>query len=473
MVRFKSSPLQGFVLAAFAFLSIACAKTSDPVVVDNNPFGPLLFSIPQANAELSDPFTLKIEGPGIARAFFAVGQVIEAQITEAPFEFIFDAASRPKGNYTLTVIAQHSTGQEERQSVDVVVARVRPPLQDLLDQIAAMPGASWLEIPETQVRDVDWGFVGNSRGDQGAIIAAASGGALDTKRNRLVIWGSGGDIYRNDLYAFDLNTLEWSRLTDPSDWPQGGANNAFDLATHVDGAPVARHSYDAVEYIPAPVDRLYIGGGSVDGQSTLFPDPKTYLFDFDTLTWTPGVEITPIGLGTHSAIHPDGTIWQHGAGGTASILANVDLAAQASTNHVSFNGFYGLAAAADIDTSRNLYIAVGNSETRVWDLDDPDAESVVWSTTGATEIEGRTRPGVVYHAGKDRLVCWSTSRDVYVLNLDTKVWTRLNTTGDDPGTGTVRGMHGRWRYVAALDVFVTVTSVDRNVIVFRLPDFLP
>jgi hypothetical protein len=38
-------------------------------------------------------------------------------------------------------------------------------------------------------------------------MAAWGGGAHDTKRDRLIVWGGGhGDYGGNELYAFDVNT---------------------------------------------------------------------------------------------------------------------------------------------------------------------------------------------------------------------------------------------------------------------------
>ena len=39
----------------------------------------------------------------------------------------------------------------------------------------------------------------------------------------------------------------------------------------------------------------------------------------------------------------------------------------------------------------------------------------------------------------------------------------------DPGPQTTLGTYGRWRYVPSKNVFIVVTSVDKNVFVYRLP----
>src|SRR5213593_285726 len=85
---------------------------------------------------------------------------------------------------------------------------------------ATMPADSWLVAPNTNmsaVTPVNGQFAG-TWGTDGpwAVIAAWGGGALDTQRSRLVLWGGGhADYYGNELYAFDIPTLTWSRVTDP------------------------------------------------------------------------------------------------------------------------------------------------------------------------------------------------------------------------------------------------------------------
>ena len=87
-----------------------------------------------------------------------------------------------------------------------------------------LPGASWLEAPDTPMRTV---CVDDSVGVRGivgcaAAISAWSGGAYDSGRRRMLVWGGGHDDYwGNELYAFDLGTGTWQRITEPSTIPAG------------------------------------------------------------------------------------------------------------------------------------------------------------------------------------------------------------------------------------------------------------
>ena len=48
------------------------------------------------------------------------------------------------------------------------------------------------------------------------VTTAWNSGVMDTKRNRLIVWGGGHNDYAgNEVYAIDLNSLTSSRLTNP------------------------------------------------------------------------------------------------------------------------------------------------------------------------------------------------------------------------------------------------------------------
>jgi len=91
-----------------------------------------------------------------------------------------------------------------------------------------------------------------------AIMANWCGGAMDTKRSRLLIWGGGHGSYAgNEVYGFDIPTLTWVSLTDPSpvlNWCNGQVNP--------DGQPTARHSYGSMTYVEH-MDHMYGSGASV------------------------------------------------------------------------------------------------------------------------------------------------------------------------------------------------------------------
>src|SRR5687768_14643640 len=72
----------------------------------------------------------------------------------------------------------------------------------------------WLEIPNSRLIDV---APSDSPGGTPLKVVAWSGGALDTRRAQVLVWGGGHSDYAgNEVYAFDLGSRQWRRLTEPS-----------------------------------------------------------------------------------------------------------------------------------------------------------------------------------------------------------------------------------------------------------------
>jgi len=109
--------------------------------------------------------------------------------------------------------------------------------------------------PYDSISDI-WGG-----GGPGNVIGAWCSGVLDTKRNRLVVWGGGhNDYYGNEVYAFDISTFTWHRLNDPSPIKDKNICGPY----NPDSTPVSRHTYGGLAYI-AHADRFFGLGGSQAG----------------------------------------------------------------------------------------------------------------------------------------------------------------------------------------------------------------
>jgi len=92
-----------------------------------------------------------------------------------------------------------------------------------------------------------------------AVNAAWSGAVLDTKRERLLLWGGGHTDYNgNEIFAYDLPSGKMLRLTPPS-------RPANDVEALSDPAgPNARHTYDCLAYIKH-TDEMFVCGGFLAG----------------------------------------------------------------------------------------------------------------------------------------------------------------------------------------------------------------
>jgi len=338
------------------------------------------------------------------------------------------------------------------------------PIEDL------KPG-EWYEVPNSHLEDVKAPsslFPWVNRGERiSGIMNDWAGGAFDTKRDWLYVGPGGGHngYFGNEVYAFDLNTLNWRRLTDPQPIVIGGCPDPTKF-------PCAIHSYDGLEYIPPPVDRYMYHGRN---EATF-----TYLFDPEALKWGPptsAASTSNLGINQISAYSSlTNTVWV-GKG----VLKEFNPVTKTWGRKTEYdNGVRWGRQVLTFDSKRNLLVAVGhldlgggNSwETVVtWDVSKNSVpiKAVKVLTTGATEIlSGGGEDGVEYDPVADKVVAWMGGPAVYALDMDTKVWTKKGASnGVDPGPRGMNGTFGRFRYSPNKNVFVVANSVNRNVFLYR------
>jgi len=306
-----------------------------------------------------------------------------------------------------------------------------------------------------------------------ALTDAWSGGAYDTSRRMLLLWGGGhGDYGGNEVYGFDVATMTWMNLTLPSSSPGG------DILP--DGRPGARHTYSGLQYAPPPVDRMLAYGNYT------FPHAggSDRVFTFDPAggdaCWS---QLPSLPLGAqngYSAYDTNtGTYYVHSTHYLLSIkVAGVDPSQRKWKQlGTSLDWFRGGTLA--IDTKRHKMVRIGNGHATIWDLDASGTPRSDLQTTGDTEIEAQAEPGLVYDPKADRMVAWAGGGNVYTLNMDTLKWTCHQPAGDNTVTPDARqnpsaeydtGTFGRFRYMPAYDAFILVASANRNVYFYRLPN---
>jgi hypothetical protein len=295
---------------------------------------------------------------------------------------------------------------------------------------------------------------GNFRG----IMSAWSGGAFDTKRGRLIIWGGGHNSYAgNELYVFDVNTLKWSRLNEPNENP----NRCNDKNS--DGTPVARHTYNQIEYLEYG-DRFFGLGGACDCQGGGgCPGASTWLFDFETLKWSShSAGSIDAGYGENCAYDPvSKKVYFHSNG-----VFSFDFDNKSWTKHNSEGG--GYYHTSTIDTKRRKMVVVGHGDAFSFDLTSPNLTKENLPSGGVSDAGN---PGLAYDPVADKVVGWKGGAEVYLLDMDTKQWstkspaaTNRITPTDPNGNGT----YGRFRYVPSRNAFILVNSVDEMVFFYRL-----
>jgi len=323
-----------------------------------------------------------------------------------------------------------------------------------------------------------------------SVIGAWGGGAYDTRRDRLYIWGGGhGDYSGNELYSLDIRTGLWSRLTNPSCpnlpgdplWinpPDGGV-----LALADPYGPNSRHTYSELAFVQH-LDKFWIYGGSLaSGSGGMAQD--IWLFDPVTNTWAtvgvlPGVpssgyympicDYDPITRRVYAKnsnqfhyYNPDTAVWTK--------LVNY------ATPSISGMGNGDIGGC--IDPIRRKFFCIGPSGTYCTLMDPPYTTTLLTTTGDWPKHAG----GLAYHPGTGFLVGWDGSNEsvgvgdyvnIHLFNPDTNIWTTIVTTGyptkfTKTGGTTTHGTYNRWRFSPLLNGFVVVNSVDDYAYLYQLP----
>jgi hypothetical protein len=312
-----------------------------------------------------------------------------------------------------------------------------------------------------------------------AVIEAWGGGTFDSRRDRLIVTGGGHNGYGgNEVYAFELGTLRWTRITDPTPFPVrcGWIND--------DGTPVSRHTYGGLSYIEA-TDDLFMSGGAPDCELGGAGAKGTWLLDLRQLEqqaeYAPSVwnlgngENEPPTNAEDDAVYDpvSGRVfYQYGP--SPSGWSSYDSNSDSWTNHSQTGVNPGMTAI--IPGIRRFIVQFGaglvDGYYRWGGLGSSKFELTRVATTGAKEMELASNPGAAYDWQSDRIVAWSGGSNVYALDVDTDTW-ELHPPADtnlvDPGPqDAIGGTYGRFAYSKSFNVFIVVDSVDENVFLYRL-----
>jgi len=364
----------------------------------------------------------------------------------------FQLAARPGSTRLAVEKGQvRLTRRSDGTSADVGAGQFAVAAKGAAPAALSLPPRSWLSIPGTAMAQVvadpkKYPQVQAVSGPA-AVISAWSGAALDTRRNRLVLWGGGyGDYHGNELYSFSAETLTWERLTEPTPVPR------LNQETNGDGTPNARATYNGLAYL-SHTDKFFGLGGCLAG-TPITAARTPWTFDFNAKTWAPG-PVSPSGeVGGVCAVDPSTRkVWW----GDATGLYSLDPDSGAWTRHNGDRFYYQTGA---LDTKRGLWVLIGQGQIFSYDLRRGRPVRTVWKTSGAEVVVAAANPGADYDPVRDRIVAWAGG-PVCSLDPETKVWSSHAAPGEPKPTAN--GIFGRWRYVPDLDVFVVVTAIDQNV----------
>jgi hypothetical protein len=335
------------------------------------------------------------------------------------------------------------------------------------DAIDNLKPGEWYEVPGTPLSAVKPSPEPPGATGFRSVMDAWSGGAFDSKRDRMILWGGGHTDYAgNEIYVFDLHTMQWSRIWGPT--PSAQIPSGGNFETYSDGNPGSRHTYGGLTYVPDPVDALWAcsgalwqgGGGSIG----------TWEFKFGTNAWE------------RKADFPDNNAgWQacgYDSARAAVIVEGMYWACEFNPQNNTWTKRYNNGAGwwngyvlGDVDPKRRILVRLGNGELQSYNLDTYANTDKAATCTGATGIISARAPGLAYDPVSDRMVAWNGGTSVYTLNTATWSWTLVPpaaTNTVDPGSPNGSGTYGRWRYIPSRNVFFVVNGVDQNVFLYRL-----
>jgi len=338
--------------------------------------------------------------------------------------------------------------------------------RDLLDKVNNAPVNSWIEVPSSALMRVapkqdqfpkTWSVCGPS-----SVVMAWSGAALDTKRERLVVWGGGhADYHGNELYAFDVKKLAWERLTDP--FP----NPVKDQEVNPDGTPNSRHTYGGLAYL-AHADRFFGLGGSLAGVGFAKCD-RTWTYDFDAKKWEdrqPAGKLPGGGFCLGCAYDPISKKLFFGSEHKGLFAYDFDRNTWA---HLDDQPVVGLGFA--VDTKRKMLVGAGRGRLVLYDIGQNNFKQQNLKIPGAEDIvHAGNAAGLDYDPVSDRMVGWAAwvPGKVYALDLDAKKWEVMQVEGGPKVAPHARnGVFGRWRYVASVNAFITVSDANGNVFFYK------
>jgi hypothetical protein len=358
--------------------------------------------------------------------------------------------------------------------------------------IGNLPPGTWCEVPQSKLADaekkpVEWSdWDGRSSASYSSFqrvmgvkgITAWSGAAFDQRRQRLLVFGGGHNDYGgNEVYAFSLLDLRWQRLTDPTAFP----NRYPEIKNH-DGTPISRHTYGGLVYLRER-DSLFALGGSPDSAPGGCDARGVWFLDLDSLeqdrdytrsSWTSwGTDGVRVGCNDEAVFDADRNriLYNSFAGWYVLDLSskswnqlNKDVWQQRSSS---------LIVTDEEGTEFLLQFGGGVIEGYVRrSLESDSLTGPIIETTGAREIEGVLKPGVVFDKELGQVVAWAGGGDVYLLDLSTNHWTRREPKPGnmiDPGSPDASGgTFGRFRKSEELGVYVLMDLATENVFLYRL-----
>lgn len=401
-----------------------------------------------------------------------------------------------------------------------------PDLEQLISILRSTPENGWVRVNNNQMQEV-WTPTGllvssNKASDSNPwdprnIIHAYSGFAWDSRRGDLILYGGGHANYAgNDVYRWQATTLDWERMSLPSDVLTLGSYPWLTV-DGPDASPPSSHTYDSNIYLPI-ADRFLTFGGPIFGEGEPFSiedTDGTYRFTGPYFFDPARADGTKVGgkTGSHSQWDNPylgvigGEMWEnrdvpknlpgaffprhfvegstgykqengkdvvfvHGAYTVLSkyTINDVDDPTQDYWEHIGQGVGWGPGIGAYYPP-HDLYVRISPSLFSYWDLSTagPTNSNVAFVPNGPSLDNaslggyGLGDYGMDYDPPRNRFLLWGSGGDVYALYPPPVVsphgWNleKLeNSITPTPDNGPGVGIYGKWKYIAQIDAFITV-----------------
>ena len=342
------------------------------------------------------------------------------------------------------------------------------------------------------------------RDNQAAVIGAWNGGAYASgygASGALIVMGGGhADYYGNEVYAFDLGTRRWQRLTNPF------RNPSFPVADGIwaDGTPSVSHTYDQVEYHAGTNSFVMMKTQhhNTGGQSS----PVVAMFSLDGLKPPDSNANRDANRGNWrlSPLHSDNytqsggwsvydskrdLFWANGGAGARSFVSFDPKPSQPGGRFGAFKSYPQRTAVTDAVAAYDpvndiiLYTVFRNAPN-VWavDLAQPAAGNGgnVQITQAGSAPEREPAHGWEWSPARRAFVYYRRGADVFELKQQgpdwrtaSWKWSELTAPANTvvPAGESKNGVYSKFRIASFDDVEVglVVTEVDGPVYAFRIP----
>lgn len=355
--------------------------------------------------------------------------------------------------------------------------------------LSSIAAGTWGNLPSSTLSASGVGWSGTAPGGSSnyqSVVNIWSGGVLNTvgcyyggsfhAGTFMVIFGGGHSDYAgNEVYAYgpmESDAAAWQRLTDPT-------IPAPNDVARLGGKPVARHTYDALQFLPAQNKMLTMGASGLyqTGGDALASD----LFNFADNTWASNDTGYTATIGSSGGINGQGgynaatgKAWFRAAGNSTKLLS-YDVAGGSWTNYAVDNPNYAGNAKGAICPTKNVLVTISATGTLlVSDLTTPTNTIYTPTTTGTGPSAGKYT--LDWDSINSRFVSWDASgTTVYFLAVPsdpvagTWVWTSAaGSGGTTPAAGVINGTYGRFRFCASLGGIVLMPTAVNPISFYKL-----